>query len=249
MLTIFQGDDTGAMGKTVRIGLPSADLGDGATACFRLGSTVKSAAYKPGHYLAFNYTAAQTASFPLGVSYGTLYFRKGGLVLTCSNAIAVKVTDCVEEAYGASNTVPVSLGIASGYFRSLLANAEPSPALDPLTIDSTDVERRQLLNALRRALRTVPPSASPEAKSTLAVDAPEADADTTEARLRDLTNALRHTINSAAFRRVFGTPEVVMPGASADTSDADWRELINELQGILAAAENSLDIAAVDGEG
>lgn len=249
MLTIFQGDDTGAMGKTIRIGLPSADLGEGATASFRFHGTEKSAAYRPGCFLAFNYTAAQTSRFPLGVSYGTLCFRRDGLVLTCSNAIAVKVTDCVEEAYGATNDVPVSLGLASGYFRALLASASPSPALDPLTIDSTDAERRRMVNALRRALAEAPPSSTPAVRDALVVDAGEGTPDSTDAQLRGITNALRRTLNSAAFRQIAGTPEIASPAAVETTSDAAWRGLINEMQAVLAAADGALDIPASDAEG
>jgi hypothetical protein len=236
MLTILQGDDTAALGKTIRLGLPAADLGDGATVGFSFQDVAKTADYAPGGFLSFDYAAAETDGFPLGVSYGTLYIVKDGLRLTLSNRVAVKVTDCTEEVYGASNDIPVSLGIKSGYFAAVLAASEPAP--EPLTIDSPDRARRALVNALRAALAAVPAGASVETTSALAdaTSTAPATVDTTDAQLRALTNALRRVINSDAFRLAAGTAPVAAPAVGASTTDLEWRSLVNEMLAVLSAA-------------
>ena len=235
MLVIFQGDDTAALGKTIRLGLPPASACDGASVVFSFCGIDRSSAFVPGGWMTFDYSAAETAGFPLGISFATLYIVKDALRLTLSNYIAVKVTDCVEEAYGAFNEIPVALGLKSGFFAAILSSA--IPPVSPLTMDSTDRDRRALVNSLRAALAAAPsdlPSFSslkPAGKTPL--NRPSATVDSTDSQLRTLTNCLRRILNSEKFRLAAGTGPVTSPFVFESSSDRDWRTLINEMLSVL----------------
>lgn len=121
MLTIFQGDDTAANGRTIRLRLPDEVIGDGFAISFRLFGLERSGEYEPGGTLEFNYSRQETAAFPLGVTYGEMRLCKGGLEQTISNTVPVRVTDSVAEAYpgdaGAGNAIDLSVVVNTGVSR------------------------------------------------------------------------------------------------------------------------------------
>ena len=103
MLTILQGDDTAANGRTVKVRLPAVDIGEGFEIALRMFGTERRGAYSPGGALRFDWTRDETAKFPLGVSYASAELWKEGLMQTITNTIPVRVTDSVVEALRAAD--------------------------------------------------------------------------------------------------------------------------------------------------
>ena len=118
MLTIFQGDDTAANGRSIKMRLPDVDIGEGFTIKISLCGVERGGEYEPGGTLTFDYTREETAAFPLGTTYATATLWKDGLMQTISNTIPVRVTDSVVEANGGKpgigNEVDLSVSVNTG---------------------------------------------------------------------------------------------------------------------------------------
>ena len=101
MITIFQGEDVAANSRVVSITFPTLSVPDGFTARFFFNGIEKCAAFRSGGRLLLNYTRDETARFPLGISYGSLWIEDAsGLRFCAKSAIPVLVTDCVERVAG-----------------------------------------------------------------------------------------------------------------------------------------------------
>lgn len=143
MLTLLQGDDTAANGKTIRLKMPDVEIGSGFTIGFVFRGITKRGAYVPGGTLSFDYTREQTALFPLGVSFGRTYLEKDNLMQTISNTIPVMITDSVERANGQTNDVNLSVTVNTGV---------PHVDRQALTNASTGADIKALANALLAAI-------------------------------------------------------------------------------------------------
>ena len=117
---IVQGDDTAANNRGLRLRLPDVDIGDGFTIRLDFCGVTREGPYSPGGTLDFNWTRAETASFPLGITYATVKLVKEGLMQTITNTLPVKVTDCVipEEAVDggspAGNSIELNVVVNTG---------------------------------------------------------------------------------------------------------------------------------------
>ena len=145
MMKLFQGDDTAANNRSIRIKLPDEDFGDGFEFVFEFCGVTRRDAYIPGGTAKFNYTRAETSRFPLGVSVGSLAIEKEGVRQTINSAIPIKVTDCADEIDGAKNEVEISV---------IINAAVPHIDKAELTKDSTNKELRELVNAIRAAINS-----------------------------------------------------------------------------------------------
>lgn len=106
MITIFQGEDVAANSRVVSITFPTLSVPDGFTARFFFNGVEKCAAFRSGGRLRLNYTRDETARFPLGVSYGTLWIEDAmGLRFCAKSAVPILVTDCAERT-GDGDSVP-----------------------------------------------------------------------------------------------------------------------------------------------
>ena len=106
MITIFQGEDTAANSRVVSITFPTLSVPDGFKARFFFNGIEKCAAFRSGGRLRLNYTRDETARFPLGISYGTLWIEDAmGLRFCAKSAVPILVTDCVERT-GDGDSVP-----------------------------------------------------------------------------------------------------------------------------------------------
>ena len=107
MIIIFQGEDVAANSRVVSITFPTLSVPDGFTARFFFNGIEKCAAFRSGGKLRLNYTRDETARFPLGISYGTLWIEDAmGLRFCAKSAVPILVTDCVERTEGGSESVP-----------------------------------------------------------------------------------------------------------------------------------------------
>lgn len=142
MISIYQGDDTGAGGRSISIDMPDIGARTGFTFGFELCGLVRSWAYRPGETFEVNFSADETGKMPLGVSYGVLYVENGGR-RTLSGTIPVLVTDSVERVHGGTNTLPISVTV-----HALLPHVD----MKALTKKSSDRDLRDLVNALLDAI-------------------------------------------------------------------------------------------------
>lgn len=145
MLKLFQGDDTAANNRSIRIRLPDEDFGEGFEFVFEFCGTSRRDAYVPGGVATFNYTRSETVKFPLGVSVGSLAIEKEGVRQTINSSIPIKVTDCADELTGVTNEVALSV---------VINTAVPHIEQTDLTKDSTNKELRELVNAIRAAINS-----------------------------------------------------------------------------------------------
>lgn len=149
MLTLLQGDDTSANNKTIRLLLPDKEVGSGYSIEFVFLGLSRSGTYVPGGEITFDYTAAETGKFPLGISYGRMYLKKNGLRESITANLPVCVTDCIERVNMATNTINLSVKINT---------AVPHVDKQPLTTKSTPAEVKALANALLAAVNSTDPS-------------------------------------------------------------------------------------------
>lgn len=145
MLKLFQGDDTAANNRSIRIRLPDEDFGEGFGFVFEFCGVARRDAYVPGGVATFNYTRAETSGFPLGVSVGSLAIEKEGVCQTINSSIPIKVTDCADELAGVTNEVELSV---------VINTAVPHIDKADLTKDSTNKELRELVNAILDAINS-----------------------------------------------------------------------------------------------
>ena len=106
MITIFQGEDVAANSRVVSITFPTLSVPDGFTARFFFNGVEKCAAFRSGGRLRLNYSHDETARFPLGISYGSLWIEDAmGLRFCVKSAVPILVTDCAERT-GDGDSVP-----------------------------------------------------------------------------------------------------------------------------------------------
>lgn len=143
---IMQGDDTAANGRSLVLQLPGAQIGGEYEVAFDLCGVERSGQYVPGGTVSMDFTAEETAAFPLGVQLGVLRLRKGGLSQTISNTVPVLVTDCVARAEAAAlsgNAINLAVKVNTTYV---------PVAAEELTQASTIAELRAAVNAILAAL-------------------------------------------------------------------------------------------------
>lgn len=146
---IVQGDDTAANNRGLRLRLPDVDIGDGFTIRLGFCGVSREGPYSPGGTLDFNWTREETATFPLGVTYATVWLIKEGLMQTVTNTLPVKVTDCVipdeavEGSAPAGNSIELNVVVNTGV---------PKVDKTALTGASTLGDTKSLANAILDAI-------------------------------------------------------------------------------------------------
>lgn len=104
MITILKGDDTDALGNTLKvtINVPDIDLAGCKLELSFLGVRREMPCDKENSYL-LALSAEETAAMPLGVTLATVrLIDRLGRRHTLTNTLKIKITDNVSEAYGHS---------------------------------------------------------------------------------------------------------------------------------------------------
>ena len=144
MVTIFQGEDVAAAGRTTTITIPTVAVPDGYTVSFRFNGTEKRAPFRSKEILSLDYTRDETEKFSLGISHGSLWIEdNNGMRFCASSSIPVLVTDCAERANAVNSTISLV---------STLLNASCPIDVKRLEQAATLTEVKEALNAVVDAI-------------------------------------------------------------------------------------------------